>query len=175
MSPELTGRGDEAGPGRPAPRRGGLTRRRVQTIVIGLVLLVSTGASVLALALVVDSSSPFDRAFAAQHGAHVVATVNPARATGAELAATKRLPEVTAAAGPFAEVTVTPRGRPAPGGSPTLTMPPMTLVGRASPGGPLDDLTLQSGHWAQRPGQLVLSSDPNPARASPCRSGPSSR
>jgi len=27
---------------------GGLTRRRVQTIVIGLVLLVSTGASVLA-------------------------------------------------------------------------------------------------------------------------------
>ena len=49
---------------------GGLSRRRVQTIVIGLVLLVSTGASVLALGLVVDSSSPFDHAFAAQHGAH---------------------------------------------------------------------------------------------------------
>ena len=41
--------------------RGGLTRRRVQTFVIGLVLLVSTGASVLALAIVVDSSAPFDQ------------------------------------------------------------------------------------------------------------------
>ena len=139
---------------------GGLTRRRVQTIVIGLVLLVSTGASVLALALVVDSSSPFDRAFAAQHGAHVVATADPATATGAELAATRRLPAVTAAAGPFGEVTVTPK-TPAPGGG-EVTLPPTTLVGRASPGGPLDDLALQSGHWAQRPGQLVLSSDPSP-------------
>ena len=76
---------------------GGVSTRRVQTFVIGLVLLVSTGASVLAVALLADSSSPFDRAFAAQHGAHVVATVVPARATGAELAATKRLTGVTAA------------------------------------------------------------------------------
>jgi putative ABC transport system permease protein len=138
---------------------GGLARRRVQTIVIGLVLLVSTGASVLALALVADSSSPFNRAFAVQHGAHLVAIVDPARATGAELAATKRLPEVTAAAGPFAEVTVTPK---APGADGGVTLPPTTLAGRASPGGPIDDLTLQSGHWATRPGQLVLSSDPSP-------------
>ncbi len=97
-----------------ARARGGLARRRVQTLVIGLVLLVSTGASVLALALVADSTTPFDHAFAAQHGAHVVATVDPARATGAELAATTRLPEVTAAAGPFAEVTVNAKA-PAPG------------------------------------------------------------
>jgi len=139
---------------------GGVTRRRVQTVVIGLVLLVSTGASVLAVALLADSRSPFDRAFAAQHGAHLVATIDPARATGAELAATRQLPEVTAAAGPFGEVTVTPKPPgPAAGG---LTMPPTTLVGRASPGGPLDNVTLQSGHWAQRPGQLVLASDPNP-------------
>ena len=139
---------------------GGLTRRKVQTIVIGLVLLVSTGASVLALALVADSSSPFNRAFAAQHGAHVVATVDPARATNAELTATKRLAEVTAAAGPFGEVTVTPKAPGAGGGD--VTLPPTVLVGRASPGGPLDHLTLQSGHWATRPGQLVLSSDPSP-------------
>ena len=72
--------------------RGGLTRRRVQTIVIGLVLLVSTGASVLALALVVDSTAPFDHAFAAQRGADVAVAVDAARATPAELAATTRLP-----------------------------------------------------------------------------------
>ena len=33
----------------------------------------------------------------------------------------------------------------------------MTLAGRATPDGPVDDLTLQSGHWAQQPGQIVLS------------------
>ena len=80
--------------------RGGVTRRRVQTIVIALVLLVSTGAAVLALALVVDSSAPFDHSFAAQRGAHLAVVVDPARATPADLAATTRLPQVTAAAGP---------------------------------------------------------------------------
>ena len=140
--------------------RGGLTRRRVQTIVIGLVLLISTGASVLALAIVVDSNAPFDHAFAAQHGADVVATVDPAKATTAQLAATKRLPGVTAVAGPFAETTVTAtapaqqgcNGPCFPGGP----LPPITLAGRASPGGGVDDLTLQSGHWATQPGQVVL-------------------
>ena len=64
--------------------RGGVARRRVQTIVIALVLLVSTGAAVLALALVVDSSAPFDHSFAAQRGAHLAVIVNPARATPAD-------------------------------------------------------------------------------------------
>ncbi|HEV3290047.1 MAG TPA: FtsX-like permease family protein [Streptosporangiaceae bacterium] len=138
---------------------GGLARRRVQTIVIGLVLLVSTGACVLALALVADSSTPFDHAFAAQRGAHVIAVVDPARATAAQLAATGRLAEVTAAAGPFGEVTVNPKQSGPGGGLPWGTM---LVAGRASPGGPVDDLTLQSGHWADGPGQLVLASDPSP-------------
>ncbi len=38
-----------------------------------------------------------------------------------------------------------------------LSLPSSVLVGRASPGGPLDDLTLVSGHWPQRPDQIVLS------------------
>ncbi len=86
--------------------RGGVTRRRVQTFVIGLVLLISTAASVLALSLVVDSSAPFDESFAAQHGAHLAVVVNQSRATPAGLAATRGLPGVTGAAGPFAEANV---------------------------------------------------------------------
>jgi putative ABC transport system permease protein len=135
--------------------RGGVSRRRLRTIVIALVVLVSTGASVLALSLVVDSSSPFDQAFAAQRGAHVTANVDTARATAADLAATTRLAGVTAAAGPFASATIQPQA-PGPDGQ----LPPMTLVGRASPGGPVDDVTLESGHWAQQPGQLVLEGNP---------------
>ena len=133
----------------------------MQTLVIGLVALVSTGASVLALALIVDSNAPFDTAFAAQHGADVTMTVDTAKATTAQLTASKRLPGVTAAAGPFATVTATLRlslttPRRGPVG---LTLPPLTLAGRPGPGGPVDDITLQSGHWPTGPGQIVLADD----------------
>jgi putative ABC transport system permease protein len=145
---------------------GGLTRRRVQAMVIFVVLLVSTGASVLGLALAVDSNAPFDHAFAVQRGADVAATIDSA-ATPAELAATRRLPQVTAAVGPFPQTTATLQvaggggcSNPTPGnpcyGAQTLAG--MALAGRASPGGPVDDVVLQSGHWADRPGQVVLSS-----------------
>ena len=43
-------------------------------MVIGLVVLVSTAASTLALGLLVDSNAPFDHAFAAQRGSEVTAT-----------------------------------------------------------------------------------------------------
>jgi putative ABC transport system permease protein len=134
--------------------RGGIGRRRfVQTIVIALVLVVSTASSVLGLALVADSHAPFDQAFSAQHGAHVVAAVDGARATLAQLAATAHLPQVAAAAGPFPETNVTATDS-SPGS--LVNLPPLTLVGRATPGGPVDDITLQDGHWPQRSGQIVM-------------------
>jgi len=34
---------------------------------------------------------------------------------------------------------------------------PMNFVGRSSPGGPVDDLTLQQGHWATSDNQVVIS------------------
>jgi len=138
--------------------RGGLSRRRVQTIVIGLVLLASTGACVLALGLVVESNAPFDSAFAAQNGAHAVVTVDAGKATSAELAATAHVAGVTQAAGPFGEVTITPGVPGPPGYTGHVAAPPMTLAGRASPGGPVDRLILQQGRWARRPGEMVLSS-----------------
>ena len=138
--------------------RGGLGRRRVQTAVIGLVLLVSSVACVPGLALIVVSNSPFDHAFAAQRGAHVAAVIDPSRATPAELAATARLPQVSAVAGPFPEAIVTLKVA-SPGGPPAgQTLGSLTVAGRSSPGGPVDDVTLQSGHWPQQPGQIVLSS-----------------
>jgi putative ABC transport system permease protein len=136
--------------------RGGVARRRVATVVIGVVVLVSTAACVLALGLVIDSASPFDTAFTAQRGAHLVATVDSAKASGARLAATGKLSGVNALAGPFPEATVTPQIGAGPGGG-SFTAPPLSLVGRASPGGPLDDLILDRGHWPRRRGEVVLS------------------
>ena len=137
--------------------RSGVSGRRVQTVVIGLVLLVSTAASTLALGLLVDSNAPFDHAFAAQHGSEVTAT---AQASTTQLAATAHLPGVTAAAGPFPQATITATVpfTPPPGqGPPGVFQQQLTLVGRPSPGGPVDDLTLQSGHWPTQPDQIVLS------------------
>ena len=137
--------------------RSGLSGRRVQTMVIGLVLLISTAASTLALGLLVDSNAPFDHAFAAQHGSEVTAS---AQASTTQLAATAHLPGVTAAAGPFPETTITATVpfTPPPGqGPPGVIQQQLTVVGRPSPGGPVDDLTLVSGHWPTQPDQIVLS------------------
>ena len=154
---------------RPVPvvraARGGLSGRRLQAIVIGVVAGVSTAASVLALGLVIDSSGPFDRAFAAQQGADVTATV--ASAAHAQLATTTRLPGVTASAGPFPETSVGITAQVSPPAvssdghtqnmTPVAVHTQLTLAGRSSPGGPVDDLTLTAGHWADGPGQIVLS------------------
>ena len=129
--------------------RAGVSRRRTQTFVIGLVVLMSAAVLIIALALIAVSNAPFDHAFASERGADAAVTINASKVTRAQLVATARLPEVTAAAGPFEEVTVTPH---ADGG----TLPPITLVARPVPGGPLDDLTILAGRWSAGPGQVVL-------------------
>ena len=128
---------------------GGVLRHKVQAVVIGLVLLIATASATLGFTLLAASNGPFQQAFAAQHGADVALTASPARATTRQLAATRTLPGVTAAAGPFGEVTVQADLDGQPWGA-------LTLAGRASPGGPLDDLVLSAGHWPDGPGQVVL-------------------
>jgi putative ABC transport system permease protein len=137
----------------------GLTRRWRPAIVIGLVLAISAAASVLAAALTVDVRGPFNNVFAAQHGAHVTATDDLSRATMSQLAATSRLPGVAAAAGPFAETIIGRSGTLVTvrlGGPDGIVLAAMTVAGRASTGGPVDDLMLVTGHWARQAGQIVL-------------------
>jgi putative ABC transport system permease protein len=128
---------------------GGMMRHKVQAVVLGLVLLVSTASATLGLALLAASDAPFTHAFAAQDGAHLTVTVNAARAGAARLAGTRTLPGVTAMAGPFAEATVPTQWDGQDFGQ-------LNLVGRASGGGPVDDAVLTAGHWVTGPGQIVL-------------------
>jgi putative ABC transport system permease protein len=148
---------------------GGVTRRRTQTLVVFIVLLVSTAAATLGMALLANSSGPFDHAFASRHGAHVAVVVDSARVTDAQLVATARQSDVTNAAGPFPlasarlEVKLEPPPRSAQTGPPPPNMAWVdtmnaVVIGRASPGGSVDDLTLTAGRWAERPGEIVLSS-----------------
>lgn len=135
--------------------RGGLGGRRLQAVIIGLVALIATAAATLALGMLVDAHSPFDTAFARQHGAQVAAEVDPSVATPAQISAATRLPGVTAVAGPFTTVSVTAQ-MTVPGVSGRNSVP-LRIVGRASPGGPVDDLSLESGHWPHNDRQIVVS------------------
>ncbi|MEV8352085.1 FtsX-like permease family protein [Streptomyces niveus] len=130
--------------------RSGVGRRRVQTLVIGLATLMAVTASVLAGSLLVASSGPFDDAFARQRGAHLNAQLDAGRATVAQLSASGETAGVSAASGPFGTVSVAPRHGAMP-------LPPLTVVGRDTPEGPVDELTLTTGSWAERPGEIVLS------------------
>ncbi|MFI6283260.1 FtsX-like permease family protein [Streptomyces sp. NPDC051018] len=137
--------------------RATVRRRRVQTLVIGLVVFSSTIAVVVAVGLLEAVSAPFDRAFAAQRGAHSVAVFDPARATPAQLARTADRSGVEAAAGPFAQASITVP-EPAAGDTrvPGLMPGPLTVTGRADPGGKVDRVRLKYGRWATAPGEIVL-------------------
>jgi putative ABC transport system permease protein len=132
--------------------RAAVKRRRLQTFIIGLVVFFSTASVVLALGLVTAASAPFDRAFAQQSGAHVVAAFDPIKTTSGQLAGTAGRPGVAAAAGPFAQALLS---IPLASGARYLA-PVLTVVGRADPAGPVDRLDLWDGHWATGPGQIVL-------------------
>jgi putative ABC transport system permease protein len=142
-----------------------MLRHKVQAVVIVAVLFIATASATLGLALLNANNSPFTKAFAAQHGADVTLTANQGRASAAQLAATAHLAGVTAMAGPFNETTTPLEFQGQPWG-------PTTLVGRSDPGGPVDDVVLNAGHWAEGPGQVVLAGSPPPGNGGPGNGGP---
>lgn len=131
-------------------------RRKLQTVVIGLVVMFSTVTIVTALALLAATSRPFERAFAQQAGAHVTATFDAATAGEGDLAATAELDGVEAAAGPYGQLSTTLE---LPGSGPHGL--PVTMVGRDDPAGPVDRLDLWEGRWPSAAGEIVLDDVPN--------------
>ncbi|MBO2448916.1 ABC transporter permease [Actinomadura barringtoniae] len=153
----MTARGGGGALGRVV--RAGVGRRRVQTVVMALTMMMAVTASVLAAGLVVASQGPFDHAFGRQNGAHLTAGFDGAKVTDAELKSTSSLPGVTATAGPYPVLTLRPVIEDDRGGPPLLDDgggPPMTIVGRTGPGGAVDRVDLTDGHWATGKGQVVL-------------------
>jgi putative ABC transport system permease protein len=135
--------------------RAAVRRRRLQTFIIGVVVLVSTATIVLALGLLVTVDKPFDKAFARLQGAHQTVSYDGGKVSAGQLSATAHLPGVTAAAGPFASVVIENPGRTG------LRPGPITVVGRADQNGPVDRLVLTEGRWLAGPGEIVIKKDPN--------------
>ena len=127
---------------------GDLRRRRLQAIVIFIIVTLTAGVGTLGIEILNGASSPFDSAFEANAGAHVQAVFDSTLATPAQLNATARLPDVTASAGPWPASII-------PFASGTAKNY-LRVMGRTDPGGPVDRLHLVAGHWATQPGEIVL-------------------
>ena len=172
----------------------GAARRLVPSVVVFGVLAASAAAVLLGLSLLTVANEGFYVTQAATHGAQLAVTINAAKVSAAQLAKTRHLPGVTQAAGPYPQVTITVatgsgaghraasahRSRdttPSPGQplaqggsweSPGGGLPPqqLTVVGRASPSGPLDHIAANPGimdalthgrsRWPARPGEISL-------------------
>ncbi|MFD4637838.1 FtsX-like permease family protein [Lentzea sp. NPDC058436] len=122
-------------------------RRKLQTIVIGLVVCAASATLVMALGLLEAAAAPFDRAFAAQQGAHLAAEFDPEKVNEAELAS-------GVSAGPFRQATVDTADS-------NVYLGALTVVGRADPGGRVDRLSVWKGRWATEPGEIVLNRTPD--------------
>jgi putative ABC transport system permease protein len=140
---------------------GGALRRLAQSLVVAGVLLFSTVAATLALAELTSADQGFGASLAAQHEAQLAVTINQARVTAAQLAATRHLSGVMQTSGPYPEATITAT---APGAA--ASSPKFTVVGRASPGGTLDRIAwntslldgITKGHskWPSKMGEISI-------------------
>ncbi len=127
-----------------------LRRRKLQTSIVAIVVFLSSLTATLALTLLVETDAPFDRAFAATQGAHLFVTFDAGSVSLQQVQATESLPIVSAANGPWR---VMPSSILIAGGRERV----IRVAGRAGAGGPVDDISLDSGRWVQGMGEVVLS------------------
>ena len=134
----------------------GMARRPVQSVVVFLVLGTAATAAVVGLTLAANPALAFQAVSSRYHSADLAVTIDATKVTSAQLARTSRLPGVTRAVSyPATTVSITIQGTPGyEGGGPVSG--PVTLVGRASRSGQLDDITQKTGRWATRPGEIDM-------------------
>jgi putative ABC transport system permease protein len=142
----------------------GAARRLVQSLVVLAVLAVSCAAALTGLTLYAAANAGYAAGIAATHGADLAVTVNAAKVTARQLAATRHLPGVTQDAGPYPQTMITVAAGAAATGGSGLSATKLTVVGRASPSGQLDDIIANPsvmagmGHsrWPAKPGEISL-------------------
>jgi putative ABC transport system permease protein len=138
----------------PTASLAGAARRLTQTVVIFVVLAMAATAALVGLTLATNPTQAFQALSARYRIADLAVTIDATKVTSAQLAATRRLPGVTGAAGyPATTVNITIPATPGyQGGTPVSG--PLTVVGRASRSGPLDHITQESGRWPARLGEI---------------------
>ncbi|MFJ9946568.1 FtsX-like permease family protein [Kitasatospora sp. NPDC091207] len=139
--------------------RAAVKRRRFQTFVLGVVVMVSSAMAIATLGLLAAVSGPFDQAYDAAKGAHLVAEFDSSKATAAQIAAAANAPGVEAVAGPYPEAVLHSPSQT--GDHPIGMSGAFTVVGRDRPDTPVDTLRLSAGRWVTGPGEIVLNESPS--------------
>ncbi len=133
--------------------RAAVRRRRLQAVVLGVVVLASTAMLVVTLGLMAAVSGPFDKVYNAAKGPHIIAQYDSSKATTAQITRTARASGVEASAGPYPVAVV---HRPTASGGPFALHGVFTVVGRDRPDTSVDTMRVFSGRWATRAGEIVL-------------------
>jgi putative ABC transport system permease protein len=128
-------------------------RRRLQSVVITVMVALASGTITLGLNLLLESRSPYDRAFQALHGAHLKVFYDARRVTAGHLASTPATLGTSAFAGPWPNVYMTLLHRESSHGQ---VRHQLDLVGRDNPQGSVERLRMTSGRWVQAPGEVVV-------------------
>jgi putative ABC transport system permease protein len=134
-----------------------LRHRKLQAVVIGLVLFLSTASAALALNDALEAQAPFEHAFATANGAHLVIEYETS-VTRAQLAATTTAAGVTDSAGPWlsGSAALTIKGRSdGPNGGKLVEIG--AISDRVDPETSVDHVTVSAGRWWQAPGEVVVS------------------
>lgn len=139
----------------------GILRGRLRSLVVFIVVIAASAAATLGVTLYTSANIVFKTAFVNHHGAQLAVLIDSDKVTTEDLVRTEHLPQTTESAGPYPATTITltapqsaARHRPRAGVQ-VPTPPPATLVGRASPNGLLDNLTLNQGKWPSRQGEIA--------------------
>jgi putative ABC transport system permease protein len=125
-----------------------LRRRRLQSVVLAIVILLASGTTTLGLTLLQTSHDPWERAFEAQRGAHLLVRFDSRKVSRAEAERTPALIGASAWAGSWVAGPVTYQKGDG-------KFRPMT-AGRDSPEAPVEAIRLASGRWVQGPGEMVI-------------------
>jgi len=125
-----------------------IRRHRLQTLVVFVIAALAITVGSMGGTLLVQTSSPYDRAFADLAGPHLIAVFDAHKVTPSQVAATASLPGVTASAGPWTAA-------PVPFEE-SKTKFALAVLGRDDPDGALDRELVVLGRWIQGPGEIVV-------------------
>ena len=150
--------------------RAGASRRKLQSLILILVTTGSMAAALLAAQLLAGVDAPFDQAFNRQQGSELTLQYDASAVGTSQVAATAHAHGVTASAGPFPTTVLSgyTTDLNLPGLDLTdFPLPQMQLIGRAEPGGPVDDVQLTTGHWPTAANQIVIAEGSSPLDGAP--------
>ncbi|OLC25616.1 MAG: hypothetical protein AUH40_06115 [Chloroflexi bacterium 13_1_40CM_65_17] len=124
-----------------------LRRRRLQAAVVFVTTLLAVGTGTIALTLIAQTSDPYQTAFEAQKGAHLVVDFD-GRVDPGTLAGTPALIGASAFAGPYRATDMQFQS-----GGHKYTV---TAIARDNPGGDVGQLRITGGRWPSSGTEIAL-------------------